>query len=235
MGDADHGDDAGPEHAESEQRDAGAVERGNNQQTSNNVIAGILSVSAAGNLGRRAGALTLGGTQTGGGATNGTLLDDDGAHVGGEHHDGGRRRDAAGEHRADETLSGNVANAAGLTVGDAGEPGTLTLSGVVSGAGGITVGGGTLILSNVGNTNTGGATVTGGTLQVAADALGGPRTASHVKWWGARNDPDIRVGACGDGGRGGRHIYPEQREDADAVRDLSGSGAVALTGTGWAA
>ncbi len=77
-----------------------------NQQTTTNVTAGMLSVSAAGDLGAALGALTLGGTQTGGGATNGTLLDDDGPHVGGEHHDGGRGRDALGEHRADEYVVG---------------------------------------------------------------------------------------------------------------------------------
>ncbi len=46
----------------------------NNQQTTTDVIAGTLSVSDPGNLGSATGALTLGGMQTGGGATNGTLL-----------------------------------------------------------------------------------------------------------------------------------------------------------------
>ena len=73
FGDADHGDDLGSEHTEPEQRDAGA-HRAHNQQTGTNVIAGTLSVSDARNLGSAAGALTLGGTQAGGGATNGTLL-----------------------------------------------------------------------------------------------------------------------------------------------------------------
>ncbi len=79
----------------------------NNQQTSTNVIAGTLSVSDPGQLGSAAGALTLGGTQTGGGATVGTLLMIGGDQLGGERDDGRGRRDGAGGERADEHAVGD--------------------------------------------------------------------------------------------------------------------------------
>ena len=145
------------------------LENAGNEQTSTNVIAGTLSVSAAGDLGSAVGALTLGGTQTGGGATNGTLSMTTGLSVGGEPHDGGGGRDAVGERRGRRArCRGMSTNAAGLTVGDVGDTGALTLSGIVSGSGGVTVGGGTLTLSGV-NTYTGGTTVSG------RDAAGGER------------------------------------------------------------
>ncbi len=142
----------------------------NNQQTSNNVIAGTLSVSAAGNLGSAAGALTLGGTQMGGGATTGTLLMTTGITWAGSITTAGTGGTLLVGTGQASTLSGNVNDAAGLTVGNALNTGTLTLSGVVSGAGGVTVGGGTLVLSGT-NTYQGGTAVTGGgTVSVSNDA-----------------------------------------------------------------
>ena len=120
---------------------------GNNQQTTTNVIAGTLSVSAAGNLGAALGALTLGGTQAGGGATNGTLSMTTGLVWAGSVTTAGAGGTLLVGNGQASTLSGNVADAAGLTVGDGGDDGVLTLSGIVSGAGGVTVGGGTLALT----------------------------------------------------------------------------------------
>ena len=141
----------------------------NNQQTSNNVIAGTLSVSDAGQLGSAVGALTLGGTQAGGGATNGTLLMTTGLTWAGSITTAGAGGTLLVSPGQASTLSGTVDDAAGLTVGNASNTGTLTLSGVVSGAGGVTVGGGTLVLSGA-NTYLGGTTVTGGgTVSVSSD------------------------------------------------------------------
>ncbi len=117
----------------------------NNQQTSTNVIAGTLSVSAAGNLGSPAGALTLGGIQTGGGPTSGTLLTTAGLSWAGSVTTAGAGGTLLVSTGQASILSGPVTNAAGLTVGDGGDLGTLTLSGSITGGGGVAVGGGTLI------------------------------------------------------------------------------------------
>ena len=88
-----------------------------------------------GNLGSAVGALTLGGTQAGGGATNGTLLMTTGISWAGSITTAGAGGTLLVATGQTSTLSGTVADAAGLTVGNASDTGTLTLSGVISGSG----------------------------------------------------------------------------------------------------
>ena len=203
----------------------------NNEQTGNNVIAGTLSVSAAGDLGSASGALTLGGTQTGGGATNGTLLTTTGLTWAGSLTTAGAGGTVLVGTGQTTTLSGTVTDAAGLTVGNDGNLGALALSGVVSGAGGITVGGGTLTLSNA-NTYTGGTTVTAGTVSVSADnnlggagavTLNGGTLATTGTFTSARA---VTVGA------GGGTFVPSSGTTLTLSGTLSGTGAEALTGAG---
>ena len=129
----------------------------NNQQTSTNVVAGALSVSDPAQLGSAVGALTLGGTQAGGGATNGTLAMTTGITWAGSITTAGAGGTLLVAPGQTSTLSGSVTDAAGLTVGNPSNTGALTLSGIVGGAGGVTLGGGAL--TSAARTRTGGVTV----------------------------------------------------------------------------
>jgi T5SS/PEP-CTERM-associated repeat protein len=123
---------------------------GNNLQTHTNVTAGTLTITANSTLGPDNGALTLGGTQTGGGLTSGTLeitpvpfclaclVFSWGGRI--------TTLGSGGTIFVDVTeaaiLSGTITNNSGLTIGAPGvESGQVTLSGAISGAGGLMING----------------------------------------------------------------------------------------------
>lgn len=120
---------------------------GNNSQTRTNVVAGTLTLDANGTLGPNNGRLTLGGTQTGGGPTSGTLEITNPSCCslfswGGRIKTLGSGGTIIVDTSQAAILSGAIRNNSGLTIGTPNiETGDLTLSGAMTGAGGLTLNG----------------------------------------------------------------------------------------------
>ena len=112
---------------------------------------------------------------------------------------------------------GGNSGVGGVTVGGAGDTGTLTLSGVLQGEG-VTLSGGTLILSGT-NTYVGGTTVTAGTLEVGADAnLGATGSGNGLTLSGGLFESTATFASARRSTLGGGAIGPAGGDDADTVR-----------------
>ena len=120
---------------------------GNNLQTRTNVTAGTLTITTNGTLGPDNGLLILGGTQSGGGLTSGTLEITNPTCCslfswGGRIRTLGSGGTIIVDASQEAILSGAIENNNGLAIGIPNfESGNLTLSGAMTGAGGLALNG----------------------------------------------------------------------------------------------